>query len=140
MIKYRPFVSAMVAREVRRHAILRRNANQFKTEEFDQFMAKLRTKKVIDAVCDFFENEEEFDVRNLNPTLMLTWARLRKLVEEFPSVDLEKPEMLYNMAPQRRGRRARREAGPSYEEDEAFIADRDAFYEEMNEESTSEST
>lgn len=140
MLKHRPFVSMMIAREVRRSATRRLNANQFTPAQHDQFIAKLRTKKVVDAVCDFLEAEEDFDIRNLGKVLMTAWSRLRKVVEEFPDVSLEAPELHYNMAPVRRGRKARREAGPRYQDDPEFIADRDAFREEMNEKPTSGTT
>lgn len=127
MLKYRPFVSSMVAREVRRHATRRLNAKQFTQDQHDQFSAKMRTKMVIEAVCDFLEAEEGFNTKNLNKHLMSSWSKLRDLVDEFPDVNLNKPEMLYNMA----SKSNRRQRVKRYQEDREFVADRDAYREEQ---------
>ena len=56
---------------------------------------------------------------------------LRDLAGEFEDVSLTHPELYYNVGPKMRGRKAIRAAGPKYQADEAFQADKEAFEEEM---------
>lgn len=130
MLRDRPFMMAFVANQLRKVAIYYFNAKQFSEAEFDQFVAKTRTLAVMQALCDAVE-ELDFDWKNPRKSVMKYWNLLRPIVDSFDNVDIEHPEMFYNMAPTRKGRKARRAMEPPYEEDPRFIADKALFEAEL---------
>jgi hypothetical protein len=149
MLRDRLFVKCLLARQLRKVAVYKNRNNQFTVAEFDQFMAKCRSIEGVDALCDAVEDLDGFNWKSIGSELNKHFAVLRRMIDALPEVDIEAPpQMFYNMAPETRGRRARRAMGPRYQVDEAFQKDKEQFEaelrgdvgplgEEPNEESTS---
>lgn len=133
-LRERPFVRAHFSRQLRKFFGMRFRLTQIPEAEYDQLIAKCRNAVCLDALCDFADNDLGFNLKSMNPWFTKNMDVLRELAGEFDDVSLTAPELYYNIGPKMRGRKAIRAAGPKYQTDEAFQADKEAFEKEMREE------
>lgn len=128
----RPFVRCHLSRQLRKVAAYKNRNNQFSVAAYDQFTAKCRTELGIDVIVDFIEEKDDFSKKDPQGWFNQNFAELRKRIEAMEDLDLESPpQLFYNMAPEKRGRRARRARGPRYQTDAEFNRDREMWEAEL---------
>lgn len=128
----RPFVRAHFSRQLRKLMVYHYQGKRLQEAEYDQLMAKVRSSDCLNVLCDLFDSDEDYSWKTLNAWASKSWDVIREIAAGFADLPLDRPELYYNVGAQ--GRRARRAIGPRYQMDIEFLADKEAFEKEMNEE------
>ena len=126
-LRDRLFKRAMFARRLRKAALHKHLGRQLSVKEYDQFCAKTRNIASLQKICDMSETGEWGEVvwdRDWWSWAMQNWGQIAEFIGKLDTVPENfPPNVAYDVAPRRRGRRHKL---PSYRDDEDFIADREA--------------
>jgi len=134
-LRDRPYASCLLSQQIRKCG--RVKVRKFTEAHWDQFVGKTRTAAALYPVCDMADKDPDFKVSDMWKWLSKNWKAVQAIIDKAPEADLSAPELFYNMAPQGRGRKARRAMAPRFQTLPDFVADKEATLEQIENEKKS---
>ena len=132
----RPYVMAIYSRQLRKFAASRLRISAITEERHEQFARKTQTLGPLTAMILVAEEDEDFCFKDIQDWIQKNWNVLLGTADDFNDIPDRAPMMFRNAAPANKGRRARREMPTPYDQTPEFLADKELFLWEQNEEST----